>query len=280
MEDGEKQAGVGGHPALLAQGVGIQPGQGVVFEGGEAGEISEGLIGKGVAIGKKQNARPAGGLAREIPAGLEQLPEDLKGDGGFAGAGGEGEQDAGLTAGDGLQGARRGDVLIEADLPAAALVGIGNGGEAIAPGIFLGEAAGPELLGRGEGGHRSLFAAGHVDGIDAEAVAGEGEAEAELVGVVLGLGHPFREGGCVGLRLHHRQLGVAVAEHVVGGERLAAAAAPLQPTGRDRKLTPDTAALHDTPAGGSEQRIDPFSAGFGLVHGSREATWSRRPARR
>lgn len=73
---------------------GFQAGQGVVFEGGETGEVVEGLIGEGVAIGEKENARAAAWLAGQIPAGLEQLPEDLEGDGGFAGAGGEGEQDA------------------------------------------------------------------------------------------------------------------------------------------------------------------------------------------
>lgn len=88
LEDG------GGHAALPAQGIRFQASQGVVFKGGETGEVVEGLIGEGVAIGEKENARAAVGLAREIPAGLEQLPEDLEGNGGFAGAGGEGEQDA------------------------------------------------------------------------------------------------------------------------------------------------------------------------------------------
>jgi len=59
LEDGEEHTGVGGHAPLFAQGIGRKPGQGVVFEGGEAGEVVEGLIGEGVAIGQKENARPA-----------------------------------------------------------------------------------------------------------------------------------------------------------------------------------------------------------------------------
>jgi hypothetical protein len=90
LEDGEEHTGVGGHAPLLAQGIGFEAGEGVVFEGGETGEVVEGLIGEVVAIGEEQDARPAGGLAGEVPAGLEQLPDDLEGDGCFAGAGGQG----------------------------------------------------------------------------------------------------------------------------------------------------------------------------------------------
>lgn len=102
LEDGEKHAGVGGHPALLAQGIEFEADQGIVFEGGEAGE---GLIGEVVAIDQKQEAGPAGGLAGEIPAGLEQLPEDLKRNRGFGCAGGQGEQDA-VAAATSISGSR------------------------------------------------------------------------------------------------------------------------------------------------------------------------------
>jgi len=53
----------------LAQGIGFDAGQGVVFEGGKASEVVEGLIGEVVAIGQKQDARPSTGLtARCGPA--------------------------------------------------------------------------------------------------------------------------------------------------------------------------------------------------------------------
>ena len=125
LEDGEKDAGVGGHPTLFAQVIGFDSRQGVFFEGGKGGEVVEGLIGEVVAIGQKQDAGPARGLATEVPAGGKQLPEDLEGDRGFAGAGGQREQDAVLAGDDGLQHPLHGDLLVEADLPAAALVGVG-----------------------------------------------------------------------------------------------------------------------------------------------------------
>ena len=45
---------------------------------------------------------------------MEELPGDLKGDEGLAGAGGEREQDAILAGGNGLQHALDGDVLVVA----------------------------------------------------------------------------------------------------------------------------------------------------------------------
>ena len=170
LEDGEKDAGVGGHPTLFAQVIGFDSRQGVFFEGGKGGEVVEGLIGEVVAIGQKQDAGPARGLATEVPAGGKQLPEDLEGDRGFAGAGGQREQDAVLAGGDGLQHPLHGDLLVKADLPAAALVGVGDGCEAIAPGVLFGEGALPQLLGTGEGFGLPLLARFPVDGVVALAV--------------------------------------------------------------------------------------------------------------
>jgi len=75
-----------------------------------------------------------------------------------------------------------------------------------------------------------------------------------------------------GLASHHPQLGVAVGEHVVGRERLAAAATALDAPWSDRKLAANAAALHHAPTGGGEQRIDQLSPGFGFVHGISVAT--------
>lgn len=143
LEDGEEHAGVGGHAALFTQGFWIDSSQGGFFKGGKAAEVVEGLIGEGVAIGQEEDAGPAGGLAGDIPTGLEQLPDYLEGDRCLAGTGGHGQQDAVVAGGDRLQGTRHGDVLVEADLPTATLVGIGDGGEVITPGVFFGKAAVP-----------------------------------------------------------------------------------------------------------------------------------------
>ena len=272
LEDCDEHAGVGGHPAFLAQVIGFDPRQGVLLKGGKGGEVFEGLISEVVAVGQKQDAGPAVGFAGEIPAGGKQLPEDLEGDRGFAGAGGQRQQDAVLAGGDRLQHPLHGDLLVEADLPAAALVGVGDGGEAITPGVLFGEGARPQLLGRGEAVGLPLLARIHVDRVDALAVAGVGEAQLELGGVLLGLTHAFGERQPIGLGFHHRQGGVAVAEHVVGAEALAAAAAAFNAPGGNRKLAANAAALHHTPTGRHQQRIDQLSAGFGLVHGSRLPT--------
>ena len=141
-----------------------------------------------------------------------------------------------------------------------------------APGVLFGEGALPQLLWRGEGFGLPLLARVHVNGVNALAVAGVGETQLELGGVFLGLAHAFGEWQGIGLGLHHRQGGVAVAEHVVGTEGLAAAAAALNAPRGNRKLAANAAALHHAPTGRHQQRVDQLSAGFGLVHGSGATT--------
>src|SRR5690606_2910397 len=130
LEDGEEDAAVGGHLTLLADAGRFNAHEGIVLEGGEG---VEGLVGEDIAIGEEEDARPALPIAPQVPAGMEELPSDLEGDGGFAGAGGKGEQDAVLSAGDAVQRALDGDVLVVARLPCAALVLEGNRSEAVGP---------------------------------------------------------------------------------------------------------------------------------------------------
>ena len=96
--------GVGGHPAFFKQFSGFDPCKRVLFYRGKGGEVVEGLIGEVVAIGQKQDAGPVAGLAGEVPAGLKELPDDLKSDRGFAGAGagagGQRQKDAVAAGGD------------------------------------------------------------------------------------------------------------------------------------------------------------------------------------
>ena len=51
-------------------------------------------------------------LARAVPAGSPELPANLEGDGGLAGAGGHREQQPRLALEDGLDGAVDGDLLV------------------------------------------------------------------------------------------------------------------------------------------------------------------------
>ncbi len=82
----------------------------------ERGEGVVGLIGEDVAVCEEEDARAARWLARKVPATVKEFPRDLKGDEGLTRAGGEREQDAFCTIGDGLQHALDGDVLIVARL--------------------------------------------------------------------------------------------------------------------------------------------------------------------
>ena len=148
LEDGEEDVAVLRHAALLADDLGVDPHQRVF---GEGRERVVGLVGEDVAVGQEQDARTAGRLAfalpvGEVPSALEQLPGELEGDEGLAGAGRQRQQDAVLPRGDGLQRAPDGDVLVVARLPVAALVLERDGGEAVAPDVLLGKDPVPEFV--------------------------------------------------------------------------------------------------------------------------------------
>jgi len=110
------------------------------------------------------------GFAGQVPTAVEELPGDLEGDEGLAGAGGQREEDALLARGDRLHDAFDGDVLVVAARVRAALVLEGHSGEMVTPGVRFGEGQGPELVGRGIGRHLALLAGPHVDAVDALAV--------------------------------------------------------------------------------------------------------------
>ena len=64
---------------------------------------------------------------------MKQFPGDLEGDERLARAGGEGEQDAPLRRGDGLQNPFHGNVLVVSAEVRSALILKRNGGEPVAP---------------------------------------------------------------------------------------------------------------------------------------------------
>ena len=106
----------------------------------------------------------------------------------------------------------------------------------------------------------------HVDAVDALAVGGVGEADGELAGVVLGLRHAFGQRFIPRLGLDDGELGVAIDQHVIGGERLAAPPVAFDAAERDRVFAPDAAAFDDAPARRLQRGIDMLGSGFGFVH--------------
>ena len=113
----------------------------------------------------------------------------------------------------------------------------------------------------------------HVDAVDAPAVGGVGEAEAQLARVLLGLAHALGERSIPGLGLDHGQLGVVMLEDVVGLERLAAPPLPFEPAEGDLILPADAAALGHAPPRGLERGVDVLGSGLGLVHAASDPSW-------
>ena len=86
----KNRAAVLRHFAFLADVVRLDAHQRIFREGGE-GVIR--LVGQDVPVGQEQDAWTAGRFAAQVPTAVKELPGNLKRDEGFAGAGGEREQD-------------------------------------------------------------------------------------------------------------------------------------------------------------------------------------------
>jgi hypothetical protein len=116
----------------------------------------------------------------------------------------------------------------------------------------------------------------HVDAVPADAIRRVGEAGPEAAGVVLGLADAggVAEAGALGL--DHGELAVAVAQHVIGRERVRPPAAARDPAGADH-LAPDPRAADDTPSGLAQDGVDAVGAGVGFGLGLGHAV--RRPAK-
>ncbi len=208
---------------------------------------------------------------------------------GLARAGGQREQDAIAPSADGLEHAGNGDLLVVAPLPGTALVLERDGGKTFTPRhatprrggrLGLREGLRPERLGAGEARHVALGAGGLVDAVDGLPVGAVGEAHRQLCGVALGLRDALRMWLRPGLGLHHRELGVAVDQRVVGDLRSRASplarahGAGLQAPERDAVLAQHPAAFDHAPVGGLDCGVGVLGAGFGFVHA---ASVSARP---
>ena len=147
---------------------------------------------------------------------MKQFPCDLERDERLARAGGQCEENAHDAGGDGLHHLLDGDVLVVAAGMRTAFVLERHGGEAVAPLVRLGKSHGPEFIRRGVGGDFTFLARLHVDGVDAMAIGGVGEAHCHLAGIILGLRHAFRQRLVPRLGFVHGQLVVAIDQHVIG----------------------------------------------------------------
>src|SRR6185437_6020985 len=97
-------------------------------------------------------------------------------------------------------------------------------------------------------------------------VGGVGVADGEFAGVVFGLCHALGQLFIPRLGLVHRQLGVAIFQNVIGGERLAAFAVAFDATGGNGIFAADAAAFDDAPTCRFQRGINMLGACLGFVH--------------
>ena len=197
---------------------------------------------------------------------MKQLPGDLKSNGRLTGTSGKGEQDTISALGNGLQHAVDRDLLIEAEGPASALIGIGNGGEAVAPVNLFRKSQTPEFFRGRILRHFTFRALRHVDTVDPLSIGGVGVADGQLARIVLCLRYPFRQFFIPCFGLNHREFVVAIDQHVIGGERLPAPPTSFETTERDGIFAEDFAALDDTPACDFQRGVNMLGSSFGFVH--------------
>ena len=266
LEDGEEDIAVFGHAALFPDDLRVDAHPGVL---GKGGEVVECLIREDVAVGEEENPGLAAGLAGfpggQAPAGVEELPGNLEGDGGFAGAGGQCQENSGAAVGDGFQHLVDGVVLVVAGLPKAAFFLEGGGAEAGPPGVGIGEGGGPEVVRGGKCVNGAFRAGVHVHPVDVFAVGGEGEAGLKAFGVAFGLGQSFGGGEVAAFGFDHAEFLAMVKEDVISDFRGGPPARALE-AARGEYFPPDAAAGDDAPSGSFQGGVDEFGAGFGFVH--------------
>jgi hypothetical protein len=83
---------------------------------------------------------------------------------------------------------------------------------------------------------------------------------------MLGLRHALGQRFAPGFGLDDGQLVVAVDQHIIGDERLAALAVALDAPRRDGVFAQDFATLRHAPARGLQRGVDMLGSGFGFVH--------------
>ena len=197
---------------------------------------------------------------------MKQLPRQLKRNKGLACAGGQSQQNTLLACRHRCQHLLYGHVLVIPTLKEPALVLKRHSGKKVAPSVLSRKGQTPQRIRRGVTVYRPLNGCVHVDAINALPIGGKGMAHRQAGCVVLGLGHTFAQSFVPRLGFHYSQLGVAVLQHIVGAQCLAAFACTFKPPHGDGVFAPYAAAVHHAPACSGEGWVNVFGAGFGFVH--------------
>ncbi len=274
LEDGEEDAAVLGNPTPVADHLWVNAHQCILRKGAKG---IKSLIRKDVAIGKKEDAGSALGFLSfskscspvcEVPAAVEELPCNLEGNRGLAGACGQREQQPIAALGNGIKRIGDGIVLVEAGLPLSSAFLKGNFREAAAPVGFLclrfSEGRVPKLVRAGVAIHFPLGSGIQVHLIDSQPIGGVGEADLEFFCVAFGLGKPFGDRSTAALGLNDCKFLVVEFQHVVCDVLLGAGVSGLQTPQRDH-FPPHPASGHLPPACGSDRRVNQFRSGFCFI---------------
>ena len=88
-------------------------------------------------------------------------------------------------------------------------------GKSIPPRVRFLKRQRPQFFGGWIAIQRALFARFHINGVNALAIGGIGEANRKFLRVVLGLRHAFAHGFIPGLRFHYRQFVIAIDQYIV-----------------------------------------------------------------
>ena len=267
LEDREEDTAVHRHFALLADVLRFNPHHRIVGERGKRREIIERLVRQIVPVCEKQDARTARRLVAQIPSSLKQLPSDLKGDGGLAGAGRERQQDTVITFRDFIEYPVGGNFLIITNRPTPALIGKRHHGKSVPPRVLFGKRHLPEFV-RGRVPRDLAFLAGfHVHGVDALAVGGVGEPHRQFLRVLFRLSDAFRQRFIPRLGLIHGQHPIAIFQHIIGFQLLPTPPGTFETAQRDLIGPANPAAFNNAPTGSGQLLVNVLGSGFGFVHG-------------
>src|ERR1035438_8657375 len=207
-----------------------------------------------------------------VPLRGPELPADLEGDHGLAGAGGHGDQDTTPNSNDGLNDQVDGNALVVVrDLAGGEVKGREKavGGSRVVELLAL-AVAGPEVIPGWELGELVFVTGEEIELNDAGAVGGVGEGEAQDGSVLLGLLEAIGRVFVISFGLDHREREIpGVAEQIIGAFPWATAGGLAM---GDNAAVREVTLLGDgvwivIPAGLLEERHDELAACVSLGHG-------------